>query len=195
MTEKEVQDIFVEELAGKLTEEALMAAYERIAVQILGGLVGPEINDETWGLLKDTAYAKSRLCLIKVDRPTIILGADEDVFKETLGLYKHLEEVINYFWNNYDSLDQDKFKRIWPKETVSGLRDDIAKKCEKLEQQFKISETILFGRNDLYFLDQSFTWTLQAILGTELYKQFQEEFNQTLSLLRKYKTELLSPSA
>lgn len=35
MTDKEVQDIFAEELARKSTEEALMAAYERIAVQIL----------------------------------------------------------------------------------------------------------------------------------------------------------------
>lgn len=194
MTDKEVQDIFAEELEGKTTEGALMATYERIAVQILSGVAGSSVNDAAWGLLKDTAYAKSRLCHFISLKPAIITGLDENILKDVIGLYQKWLIVLEYFCNNYEKLD-DEFKRHWPSvEEILGTKDVLADKCRKMEEQFNAAGTIVLNHGDFPWMDNSFNWLLLAILGRELFKQFSEEFNKTAALLRKYKTALLSPT-
>ena len=196
MTDKEVQDIFAEELADKPTREALMVAHNRIALQILAGLAESSINAETWGLLKDTAYAKSRLCRFIGIAPDSVTAWDKDALREVIFLHKHWLEVFEYLYNNYENLDSEEFKRSWPsREEILDTKKELTKKYEKIVLQFATTKTILLNHRDFSLMDQTFTWALLAILGYERFKQFQEEFNMTMALLRKYKAELISPPA
>ncbi|MBI2670335.1 MAG: hypothetical protein HYX20_04310 [Candidatus Yanofskybacteria bacterium] len=201
MTDKEVEKIFAEELVGKSTREVLMASQNRIAIKILEKSAKPRLNDTVWKLLKDIAYAKSRLSmflgitsgsLVKMGKNLLV---EENVLQEAVFLHRTWLQVITFLYENYDNLNSEEFRKEWDKETTLEVKNELAKKYENLSRQFAATETLAVNQQDFTMMDQTFNWALLAILGSESFKQFMEEFNKTAVLLRKYQTELFSPSA
>ena len=195
MTDKEVQDIFAEELTNKSTKEALMASQNRIAVQILSGLIGPEIDDGVWGMLKDITYAKSRLSMFLGIAAGSLIQVEEGMLGKMVFLYGTWLQVVIYLYNNYEDLNSEEFKKGWDRETTLSIKNELSEKYNKLERQFVMTQTLAINHQDFPLMEQTYNWALLAILGREHFNQFREEFNKTAVLLRKYQTELRSPPA
>ncbi|MBI2063957.1 MAG: hypothetical protein HYT65_03125 [Candidatus Yanofskybacteria bacterium] len=195
MTNRKVQDIFAEELTGKSVREALMSSQNRIALEILEKLIPAQADDPAWKLLKDIACAKSRLCMFMGFISDSLVRVDNGVLEEAVFLHRIWLQAVTFLYENYDNLDSEEFRKGWDKETTLEVKNELAKKCEDLSQQLVTTKTLSIHHQDFRLMDQTFNWTLLAVLGSELFKQFMEEFNKTGVLLRKFQTELLTPSA
>ena len=168
MTDKEVQDIFVEKLMNKSTKEALMASQNRIAIQILSGFVGPETDDEIWEILKDIVYAKSRLGMFMGIAAGYLVQMEESILGEVVFLHRTWLQVITYLYNNYEGLNSEEFRKGWDRETILDVKNELDKKYNNLKRQFTATQTLSIYHQDLPLMNQTFTWALLAMLASSV---------------------------
>lgn len=187
MEEKEVRSILVEELTQKDTTDAQMAAYLTILSKLLGKAIRQLAlaDAKKLELLKNIAYAKSRLCLFATISPDSTFSASEDVLKDGVFLYKTWLEVVDFLSENYDSLDLE-FRTAWSKETLSEKRAIVAERYEKHRKQLETDKTLFLNKHDFAVMGGAFNWTIRLILGKEIFLGFAEEFGKALEVLRKY---------
>ena len=192
MNEKEVRDIFAEELADKPTLEAILAAQYRIGVIILAKF-WTSTDDESWKMLNETTHAKCRLRHFLGLEPSLI--NDLNMITEVFYLYEHWLKIFKYFCDNFETLPNE-FKNHWPsREEISSTKDALADVYKNIREMFNTNRSILVNVAHLPWMDNGFDWLYLAILGRENFGKFKTEFNQATSLIGKYEEEIMAPSA
>ncbi len=191
MTEKEVRDIFAEELSDKPANKAIMAAHHRVGLRLLEKLNGRLLAGENGGILRENAYADSRICtfLAMENKPEIRIT--EEYFDDLLLLYRHWAKVLTFFQENYKKFKSAKFKRLWSPDDVLALKNLVDERYEGFMSKYLKTNGIDLCLIDFPFMRHTFMWLYYVLLGPTAFVLFLGEFNKALATLRKYQKELV----
>ena len=142
MTENEIRDILAEELPGKPTGEAIMAAHHRVGLCLLEKFGHSLLAGENGDILRENAYADSKICTFLALQEKREVGLAEGYFDDLLLLYRHWAKILSFFLENYEKLDSARFKQLWPPDTVLALRNLINERYEEMISQYLKSKSI-----------------------------------------------------
>lgn len=185
MIESEVQSIVANCLTNQDTQTGFVNAYYDISLKILKKLGQAETP-----LLKDNAFAKSRLAIFMGLRPNSHVQMSAGRVEDFLFIYSHWLQVMLYMDDHYLDIDSLRFKTLWSPLQISDLKEIIRDKKESYQRQFLEKGGITFKVTELPLADQMFNWCYVIILGEEMFRAFLKEINKSLEIIRKFQKEL-----
>lgn len=191
MNELEVQEIFAQQLTNKNTSTALMETYYKIIFVTLEKVVKPLANEETWNLLLDNTYSKSRLCVFMAIKEGAAKEVPLSLLEDLVFVYRHFVRITMYLYSHYNTIEDARFKRLYVPECLLQLKAVASEKYTKVKNSVHRTKTATFNPVDMQFIDQLTNVLFLALLGEEMMEEFLQEVNGAFKILKKYQRELV----
>lgn len=192
MDENRVKKIFLSYLANYELDDALAAAYKQISEEMLADIFSrKKIEKERRELILKINESFIRLGYF-LDRSITITSADPKLFEHLGFLYIVWEKVLNYLYNNYETLPEE-LKKLDSKDEILNAAQVVAGYMAKDTYQFQSTGSITFRKHKSAIIKQWFQMVLQDILMRGgAFDRFMKELNKAALWLELYQAEIES---
>ena len=123
-------------------------------------------------------------------KPNTIVKGSELSVEGLIFIYKHWLKILGYLYDNYESINCDRFKKLWSPVNLANLRKIVEERGRSYERQLQENKSIFFNTEVLLLSDEMFNVFYLVLLGEDIFRLFMQEINQSLEILRKCQAEL-----
>lgn len=189
MDKSEVMGIIVENLSQyDDTNCAFIMTYLEVGNRIFDQLVDDTIEDEFKDKLRFVHRVRSSYLGFKALKE--LGGANSGKIQYFVAFHGQLCDIVAFLCHDYDRLNFEKVKEIFPKTKLEESLAVVRQNQEKLVSQMVASQ-LTEVRTRIEAAEELFDLAYFVILGEAKYHQFLVEFNKVLGFLKEFQKDLV----